>query len=1094
MMRGELCLLNRVAGVRSTMVRKNLRKEMDDAIRSAVDDVSVDRITNWCKYIRARQVLVSFLGQATNLPIGPKEVSCTRVGGGWQSMTYRDTAKAFIETNCLDCQFHELVGGDNIGQEIIDSVRERRMAVKAADIAHEGIRPLIIEGVDVDAALTADVKSDQQVKSLVGLLGDESRKADAAAKLLEVSRNFPRLVSAELASVMTGAFDDRQIGAEVMEAVTLLIEHHPDDLWPRALDRARSAMSQFANVDGAARILDAALATGRIEPDLELASLLVSRLDPPVDSLFDHIAGGRRDHPAVALAYARLARMNYSAAAEAARRALLSEHVYDRAKGAAGVIHLLAISDQACVEFVDPLLDGLAMIDEEGDADPSVMRVLAACIDACPQAASDLIFEKLPKLGADVGALALRSFTFDEAAEGKEIPWAGRFITVVVDTRLDQELRSDVSDSIQNLSYHRPSALWPHFELMLGVLAQVSAEVDAARATRPKDDDVVTQQQFWEYQAKWTSVQGIAGRMNEAVARVGLSHPDEAIKEIDDLLRKTDSRIAPSLKAGLITSLGEMGQHAKTFAPSIVPVIFPHLVDPISPQIRAAAAEACGNLVTWNRDVLPEDVLLIIASLLGDEYLNPVLAAVRVFERATVADVELAGYVLQRLAILFHVYVKDPAQHYLARDLASSLTSIAWQHERFVPIVVALLYEMAKNDYFYTAKDVIREFGWFVLSRPDYQRFYLDSLIDYYNRFGLRTSLQGAQYMDGPDDDAFENLYKLEPAVIRSRAKELTHFARESGFERNLRHVATLLVTFDLNEEAAEVFDALADTLPDEPRADWERYRCRGFASALRAEVALMGGDADEAARLLDRALEQMAAGGAPKRKLPFGIGETDRDDSFYQGWFDLRKQWLGLTTDGAGLEAAAEALANTAEGFDRFGLDERESRIISLASDVLKAASLLGRWQKQLLTGDPTSAASRDAAIARLTQAITNSTTLSNEDLLHHLRQISEQLCALSPTSGIQAARESIRLLPLPFPRHDLPAPDEWRGPRAAAEARQAAREEQSSRPSIAVAHVLINGHEPPDVIEVVARGDTTASKSRLRLPTFQRRQFSLL
>jgi len=1071
MMRDERCMPGHVAGARSAMVRRNQRQEVDDAIRSAVDDVSIDRITNWCKHIRARQVLVSFLGQAMNLPIGPKEISCTHIGGGWQGMTYRDTARLFIEANCPDCQFHEPAAEDNIGQEILETARARRAAAETADIPHEGIQQLVIEGVDVDAVLAADVRSDRQVKSLVGLLGDESRKAEAAAKLLEVSRSFPRLISAELALVMTGAFDDRQVGAQVTEAVRLLIEHYPDELWPTAIDRAKTAMSQQANVDEAAKIVDLALAAGRIEPDLPLGSLLVSRLDPAVDSLLDRIGGGRRDHPAVTEAYVRLARLNYLAAAEAAQRALASEHVYDRAKGAAGVTHLLAISDQACVEFVDPLLDGLAMLDEEGDADPSLMRVLAACIAACPQAASDLIFERLPKLGADVGALALRSFTFDEAVEGKEIPWAGRFVLVVGDARLDLEFRSDVSDSVQNLSYHRPSALWPHFELMLGVLAQVSAEVDAVRSTRPKDDAVVTQQQFWEYQGRWTSVQGIAGRLSGAVAKVALLHPDEAIRSIDHILRRTDSKIAPSLKAGLLSTLGEMGQYAQPLAPSIVPVIFPHLVDPISPQIRAAAAEACGNLVTWNRDVLPEDVLLIVGSLLGDEYLQPVVGrAVTVFERARVDDVDLAAYILQRLAVLLHVYGKEPAQHYLARDLASSLANVARQHERFVPIVVTLLYEMAKNDYFYTAKDAIREFGWFVLSRPGYQGYYLDSLIDYYTRFKLQTSLRGEQYMNGPDDDAFENLYEIEPEVVRSRGEKLVHFARESGFERNLRHVATLLITFELNEEAAEAFDTLADTLPDEPRADWERHRCRGFASALRAEVALTGGDVDEAERLLDTALEQMAAGRAPKRKLPFGIGETDGEDSFYQEWLDLRRQWLGLTRDGAGLEAAAEALANTAEGFDRFGLNERESRIISLASDVLRAASLVGRWQKQLLAGDPTSAASRDAAIARLTQATTNSATLSNEDLVRHLRQISDQVCALSATSGIQVARESIRSLPLPFPRHDLPTPDEWRGSRAAAKAREAAKDEQRSRPSIAVAHILINEHEPPDVIELIA------------------------
>lgn len=1055
------------------MVRKTLRRDMDEAIRSAVEDVSVDRIKNWCRHIRTRQVLVSLLGQMMNLPIGPKEVSCTHVDGAWQGMTYRGAAELFIGTNCLTCEFHELVAADNIGQEIVARARAQEPPADTADVARDEMRKLVVEGLDVEAVLAGDVESDEHAKTLVGLLGDETRKVDAAAKLLEVARHYPQLISPQLAKIMTGAFTDAKIGASVMLAVALLAKHYPDELWPCAIDAARSAMSGSRNVDEAAGILDAGLAAGRIEPDVDLALLLVSHLDPLVDTLADRIGGATRRCPLVGQAYVRLARISYEAAAQAAGRMLASEEPWLRARGAGAVKHLLEVApNQACVEFVDPLVAGLAMIDEDGDADPSLMAALAACLGACPQAVSGRIFEKLPSLDADVGSAVLRSFTFDEAVADKETVWAGDFISLLTDNRLDQELRVDISNDIEDLAHRHPTALWPHFEVMLGVLAQVGAEVDAVRSGRPRDDDIVTSQQFWEYEARLTSTYGIARRMNEAVAWVALSHPDQAVRDIDSLLRRTDSKVGASLKAGLILSLGKMGQYDKTSAPSIVPIVYPHLVDPVSPHVRAAAAEACAELVTWNRDILPEDVLVVVAGLLRDEYLQPVVGrAVRVFERARIADIGLAWYVLRSLAILFHLYGDEPTHTDLMRPISWSIGNLARQHEQLVPIAATVLREMCRSTYFYTAKDVVHEFGRFVRAHTEYQDHYVDSLMDYYARFRLLIRLQGSQYMDGQDDDAFENLYQLEPTVVRSNSGKLMQFARESGSDRNLRHVAALLVTLGLNAEAAEMFEALADALPHEPRVDWQRHKYRGLASALKAEVALARDRISDAASHLKEASEFVAEGRAPKRKLPFGLGEADEDTQFYEEWFDLRQQWLGMPIEANGLERVAESLADQVQALDRYRLSERELQIVALASDILRAAFFVGRWWKQVLAGDPTSNAARDAAIAHLAEAVKNATVLGNGDLLGRLTSVRDQIPALGPTSGIEAVVESVRSLPLPFPRHGLPVPREWRGRQPRAEPAEAAETSEAVRPVVAVARVLIDGHEAPDIVTLVAK-----------------------
>ena len=105
---------------------KRMQHAIDQAIQTVVDDAPVIEVTNWCENIQASQATVSMLGEMIDLPIGPKQISCTKVDSHIQGMTYRGAAELFIESNCVDCPYHVLVGSPNIGQEIVDKVRERQ--------------------------------------------------------------------------------------------------------------------------------------------------------------------------------------------------------------------------------------------------------------------------------------------------------------------------------------------------------------------------------------------------------------------------------------------------------------------------------------------------------------------------------------------------------------------------------------------------------------------------------------------------------------------------------------------------------------------------------------------------------------------------------------------------------------------------------------------------------------------------------------------------------------------------------------------------------------------------------------------------------
>ena len=402
----------------------------------------------------------------------------------------------------------------------------------------------------------------------------------------------------------------------------------------------------------------------------------------------------------------------------------------------------------------------------------------------------------------------------------------------------------------------------------------------------------------------------------------------------------------------------------------------------------------------------------------------------------------------------------------------SSLTNLARQHELLVPVVAATLRRMCANSYIYTAKDAIREFGWFVHGYPAYQEYFVDSLIDYYARFGLLISLRHAQYMDArPDDDAFETLYELDPAIIHSRVSSLARLARESGSERNIRHIAALFVTLDSNIEAAELFEKLAEALPQERRSDRQRHQSYGLAKALRAEAALAEGHVDDARELLGQALEEVVAGRAPERRLPFGLQKSSETVSFYEEWIEIRRQWLKLPSGAQELEDAANAGVERLNQLGDLSLSEREAQTVAMALDILCATCFLAQWVRRVLAGEPASGAARDAAVAHLAQAARIAAELGRQDLTETLAGLSENVSSLGPSSGIDALLESIRSLSLPFPRYDLPIPREWRPrrPRPEEDDETGPRREPSQA-AVAVAAMRVDGHPPPNVVTAIA------------------------
>lgn len=1054
------------------MFEKHFRKSTDDAIRTVTEDVSVDRVTNWCEHIRTRQVSVSPLGQAMGLPIGPKEVSCSEVEGSYQGMTYQGTAELFIGTHCVGCPYHKLKHPNNIGQAILDSAN-------AEATAEEGdakkLQKFVVEGINADALLKSDAQSDDEVKTLVGLLADDERKADAAAKLREIARHFPDRISLIVARALTAAFRDPRVGGLAMETVLLLVPHHGNDLLREAAAVARRTA---VHVNDVAKIICNALSAGVVTPDAELADELLLQLTPLIEHFEVRRSGIRPDRTAVADAFRRLAELNFEIAAEATGRVLIDESdSYRQEQGAAAVVELLGVdAPHTSVEFVRLLIRGIAVSPGDDETSAALAIALAKCIAASPGPVTDIVFDLLPGLDDSTKVSALTAFLRDESMEGDDHPWVPRLIGKLADEELSQDVRRHLVDHFEHAARRWPDVFSNHFEFLLGTVAQAAQAAEAVR--RRLEEPPKTPLEALERESASIVASTSVRDLGKTLAWVSLSKPDDSIAAIDDLLRKTDSGVAGAFKAALLRTLGELGRDAKYLAPRLVPIIHPHLVDPTSHHVRAAALDACEELVRWNRDVLPEDTLLIAASLLGDQYLHPVTSsAVDVFERARVDDPWLASSVARMLYRLYQLHSDDSWYRSSVRSIASALGSLAGQHEFLATPVATILARMSDHKDFYTARDAIQEFRWFARHQVKFQATYADTLINFLERFKLLAGLSGYQYLEGRDEDQFEEFYRLDSDVVRSRAKQLVRFAVESNEERNLLYVATLLVTLGLDEQAADLFDALASVFPDERRNQWRVKKYRGVALNLRAERAVSEGKTGDADELFRQAHELFEQGRPPRRRLPLNLGDVDDEPPFYQEWTELRRHWLDLPDEVDDLEDNAASLAEAVTSLAEHDLEERETVILKMAELLCTAGVRLAQWWKLLRAADPTSGAARDGALACLAEAAEAAEALEGEQGAARIRSIlhqAESLTATTGQSGIRNVVAGIRECYLPTPRYSLPVPRDWRRTRrkgAGESQERAASQGQDEVPTMAVASISINGVTPPPVFEAISK-----------------------
>jgi hypothetical protein len=983
------------------MVRKNLQKQIDETIRMELEDVPQQHVKNWCNHIEIHQENVSLVGQMVGLPIGAKRIGC-RFHHGYSGMTMGQTAAIFIEANCFDCPNHTVVNPDNFGEALIAKIRDRkktRNEVEKATQLLKGLTP-----PNPTEALKSDVESDTTARELAGLLTTEEHKREAADKLLQGTKFKPKIISGSLASVLIGAVLDPQVGSIVME-ILRLAGLHDIDILLIAVKGAIVALNEGRNVDSASMLITEAVKQKQISFTPEIVSTLVSWLPAPIDP-FPHL-GIRRDkkgREGVEEAFKTFTTQDKRLVEETILNLLRSDQPHLVAAACAAVQILNESSPDFSVErYFKPLLEALSREREDEDmyVDASICQTLAQMMKREPLVVSKEIFAAINKATEELQESLFHIFIRNEALAVAEA-WIEPFVSLLANAKIADQTKFELSELLSHISRDRPDVVIAHITGLFGVLAIVSGLEDDKRklAQEPGKERI----SFFEYQSCISALSGAARNLREVIENVGNTDAEKTVSEIRELIARTSSKSAASFKTELILLLGDFGHRNPDLCSKIIPLIFPHLVDSDSYMVRGAAAEAYREIAMRDGSCLPENVTILLAALLGDEYLYPVRVAVEAFEWIEVKDFQLAGKVVNRLVTTYAAYKQDQSQGHLLEKVSAALVNIADTHTPFLPCAAQIAIDLGNHPYYYSAKDGLRSLRRLIRRHKEYEPFYLSLLINYYSRFDLEITSSRAGYHSGKSDSEFEELYDLSPEVIKSETTKLTTVAQSQKEPNNLIHFACLLINVGAIKEAADLFRKYTTLLPDEERYAWTRSKYNALAFLLEAETALVGRDLNEAKKLIEEALEIAGSIERPKRNLPFGleraIPREDEKPDFYTTWLQIRQRWLNLNNDPVELDKATEEVIQQIESLNTRTTDQMA---LYIHKELAVAARFLAQWYQCVLNGDLGQDAKRGAIKAHLAEILRGVQGHGHELLEARVEDHLSKVDSLSTTKGIR-------------------------------------------------------------------------------------------
>jgi hypothetical protein len=377
------------------------------------------------------------------------------------------------------------------------------------------------------------------------------------------------------------------------------------------------------------------------------------------------------------------------------------------------------------------------------------------------------------------------------------------------DEQFGHELKMAIAEDLCRIAHRTPQLLRPFVEPLIGAMTTICRQYDGRFAQRPAEKDVLASLQR---RGDLAALNALLRRISDAIVDAGGDDLDDILGVLSELIANTPTDVAATFKGQLLALIGGIGKRYESARAALIPLIFPHMVDPLSPLVRASAAQACADLVERRRAILPDDMLTVLAAMLADEYVAPMHSAVRVFRVAVVPDERLALSIATRLRGAYTAYRRDAGSwHDLLRNTVSALRNLAGQHTVLVPYVAEVLLDGAYHEDRDLAKECLEQLGRFAERHAAYQEQYIACLASYYRRFRLvMETLGGAQSLEGEQDHEFETLYSLPPAVVRGQTDLLAEMAHVQEVLRNRVQISLVLATVGVPGRAADLYESCA--------------------------------------------------------------------------------------------------------------------------------------------------------------------------------------------------------------------------------------------------------------------------------------------
>lgn len=598
--------------------------EFDKYLELGIANKEVIRLaSNWCAHLDVHKAGgTGLLEESTGLPIGFRTFACKHAtGGGTAAMDLRHVALDFYDRNCVDCPHRQPVGFPNLSQLVGERDRANELlAAKAERESEEAARAL-----ESRRQKRADVRRivDPPRAGIVDLLGelDAGYTADLHQRLAKLAATVPHQFDPSIQSLLYDLID---VGGEGRTHAALEALARTNAEPKRLVQAAIIALSRHEATAVAGEIVSLHL-DETVGEQIDVALPAIFAMASPVLQPFARDVEPRP--AALERAFAL-----YPRRCERALTAMFAIDSESYRIVAAGCVEHLVKSDAELGPRVAPsMLDSMALRDEEfgtvAGARRAVIRALAEAFKVSPIALDRVLQDAYSRGVARASVLDAYAEVCGEPRGIRPGAWASteavrlafqRLLHALIDPQLTGDEVRSVTDFLRDEAKDRPEILVENVEALVGSVALLLRELDAANAqpsllVHPKPDYLAILQQ----RNRAILLDSAIRSLTALVGLAAKTAPARVLPLLTDIFDKAPPDES-AFRAYLVRMLTGAAQDRAVVA-QILPQIYRALLDP-SQLVRSHGARAYGVIAKFGIDDLPALMHECFLNLASDAY------------------------------------------------------------------------------------------------------------------------------------------------------------------------------------------------------------------------------------------------------------------------------------------------------------------------------------------------------------------------------------------------------------------------------------------------------------------------------------------